>query len=316
MFEVVIVGAGPAGLSAALSLGRVHRSVLVLDSGSGRNAPAAAVHNFVTRDGVAPAEFRAIGRAQLASYPTVEVRDAEAVDVEPFADGHGFTVRTADGAEYPASRLLLASGMVDRLPSIPGLAPLWGLSAFHCPYCHGFEISGQSIAVLGGDPDRIRLALHLSRFSSDVVLCTNGPADLASPAAQVLSRAGVTVRCEPITGFEATGPKLDAINFAEGPVLPRNVVFVKSAPAQRSPLTSLLGCGVFPDATVEVSEFHQTSVPGVYAAGDMARRATVPIPFSAVIAAASAGTVAAGAIDQDLLSADFDLPNPFAVRER
>ncbi|WP_433198792.1 NAD(P)/FAD-dependent oxidoreductase [Nocardia sp. CA-107356] len=312
MFEVIVVGGGPAGLSAALTLGRAHRRALVLDSGRGRNAPAAAVHNFFTRDGVPPNEIRAIAREQLRAYPTVEVREGEATGVAACATG--FTVRLADGTDAEAKRLLLASGLVDQLPDITGIAALWGRSVFHCPYCHGFESSGRPIAVIGGEPDRIRLALHLSRFSRDVVLATNGPADIPPTTAAALAAAGIAIRCEPITRLEATGTTLDALVFEDGPELAREVAFVKSIWSQRSPLPDLLGCATFADATVEITEFHQTSVPGVYAAGDMARRATVPVPFAAVIAAAATGTVAAGVIDQDLLSADFGLPNPFAAK--
>ena len=316
MTEVIVVGGGPAGLSAALTLGRAHRRTLVLDSGQGRNAPADAVHNFFTRDGTPPAEVRSIAREQLTAYPTVEVRDAEAVSAERLADGEGFVVRLADGTEERAKRLLMAGGLVDHLPAIGGVEALWGHSVFHCPYCHGFESSGKPIAVIGGEPDRIRLALHLSRFSGDVVLCTDGPAEIPPPLADALREAGVAVRAERVTRFEATGDKLEAVAFAEGDPIPRDAAFVRSTWTQRSPLPGQLGCATFPDNTVEISEFHQTSVPGVYAAGDMARRATVPIPLAAVVAAAASGTVAASVLDQDLIGDDFGLPNPFAPKEK
>ncbi|MFD0362320.1 NAD(P)/FAD-dependent oxidoreductase [Nocardia sp. GCM10030253] len=314
MFEVIVVGGGPAGLSAALTLGRAHRRVLVLDSGHPRNAPAGAVHNFFTRDGVPPAELRAIGRDQLTIYPTVEVRDGAATGV---AHGdRGFIVQLADGTKAEAKRLLLASGLVDQLPDISGIAELWGRAVFHCPYCHGFESSQRPIAVIGGEPERIRLALHLSRFSADIVLCTNGSADVSPSAAQAMSAAGVTVRCERITGFEAAGDTLHALAFQDGSALPREVAFVASTWTQRSALPALLGCATFPDCTVQVDEFHRTSVPGVYAAGDMARRPTVPIPLAAVVAAAASGTIAGSVLDQDLISDDFQLPNPFTAQEK
>jgi thioredoxin reductase len=173
--DVVIVGGGPAGLNAALTLGRARRSVLLVDSGRPRNAPAQAVHGFLTRDGLPPAELRRIGRQQLAAYPTVEVRDTEVLDVRIVGEpSGGFLVTLAEGSVTRARRLLLATGLVDQLPPIDGLAELWGNSVLHCPYCHGFEVRGQALAVLGGDPRAIQLAAHLTRFSPDVALCTNG----------------------------------------------------------------------------------------------------------------------------------------------
>jgi thioredoxin reductase len=304
MFEALVIGGGPAGLAAALTLGRAHRQTLVLDSGQGRNAPADAIHNFVTRDGTPPAEFRAIGRDQLRTYPTVSVRDATAVSAVSLADG--FEVTLADGSTERAKRLLLATGLVDTMPAVDGVAEIWGRSAFHCPYCHGYEISGKPIAVLGGSPDRVRLALHLSRFSSDIVLCTNG--------AEV-DETRVKVQSAPITRLVSTDGQLEAVQFADGSTLPRDAIFVKTSWRQRSPLPEQLGCAAFEYASIEVNEQGQTSVPGVYAAGDMCRRATVHAPQSAVIAAAASGTMAAIMLDQNLVTADFDLPDPFVPQK-
>ncbi|NEW48990.1 NAD(P)/FAD-dependent oxidoreductase [Nocardia cyriacigeorgica] len=313
MFEVIVVGGGSAGLSAALTLGRTHRHALVLDSGAGRNAPAEAVHNFFTRDGVPPARIREIAHEQLRSYPTIELRNGTVQGVRQLPEHRGFAVRLTDGGEVESKRLLLASGVVDELPDITGIAQLWGRSVFHCPYCHGFEASGRSIAVIGATPDRIRLALHLSRFSSDVALCTDGATDLPEAARGPLAAAGIPVHTGLVAEFRSAGTKLAAIAFADGGELPREAAFVTSTPVRRSPLPEQLGCSMFADTTVEVDEFHQTSVTGVYAAGDMARRASVPMPFAAVITAAAAGTIAASAIDQDLLSHDFGLPNPLSA---
>ncbi|TCO49852.1 NAD(P)/FAD-dependent oxidoreductase [Actinocrispum wychmicini] len=303
MYDAIVIGGGPAGLAAALTLGRAHRKTLVLDSGDGRNAPAEAMHNFLTRDGTPPAEVRAIGRAQLGAYPAVTVVDALAVSVATVSGG--YEVRLADDRVEYARRLLLASGLVDILPPVDGLAEIWGRSALHCPYCHGFEVSDRPIAVLGGDPDRIHLALHLSRFSSDVVLCTNGTE---------IEETHLATRTAPVTRLVSTGGKLEAIEFADGTALARDAVFVKTSWRQRSGLPAQLGCATFPDGTLEVNDFGLTSVPGIYAAGDMARRASQPGPMAAVIAAAASGTIAAVALDKDLLGADFDLPNPLAAK--
>lgn len=303
MYDVIVVGGGPAGLAAALTLGRAHRSVLVLDSGQGRNAPADAMHNFLTRDGTPPAEVRAIGRAQLETYPTVKVVDGLAVSAAPVSGG--YEVRLVDDRVEYGRRLLLASGLVDDLPPIEGLAEIWGQSALHCPYCHGYEVSGQRIAVLGGEPDRVRMALHLSEFSPDVVLCSNGIE---------VDETRVKVVTAPVTRFVGTDGRLDAIEFADNTAIARDAVFVKTTWRQRSALPSQLGVAMFADNAVEVNDFGMTSVPGVYAAGDMARRVTQPTPNATVIAAAASGTTAAIALDHDLVSVDFDLPNPFTAK--
>ncbi|MFI0423733.1 NAD(P)/FAD-dependent oxidoreductase [Spongiactinospora sp. 9N601] len=310
MFDVVIVGGGPAGMAGALALGRVHREVLLVDAEEGRNAAAGSVHNFLTRDGTPPAELRRLGRAELAAYRTVRTTTGTVTDVSA-QDGGGFRLDLSGGGTAGARRLLLATGLADELPGPRGVEGLWGRSAFHCPYCHGYECTGKQVAVLGSDPPRVRLALQLSRFAADVALCTDGgPLD---PVAQAtLESHGVAVRCEAVARLEGTDGRLEQVVFESGPPLARDAAFVVNVPRQRSGLAAGLGCAIFEDGCVEVNEFGQTSVPGVYAAGDMARRATVPVPPAAVIAAAASGTVAAAVIDQDLLSADFGLPGPFA----
>jgi thioredoxin reductase len=198
------------------------------------------------------------------------------------------------------------------MPDIPGVDALWGRSAFHCPYCHGYECTGKTVAVLGAGPERVRLALQLSQFAKEVVLCTAG-ASLDPQLAGVFERAGIPVRQEPISRLEADGDQIERIVFDSGVPLAREALFIKTELRQSSDLPEQLGCFLLPDAYVLVDEFGHTSVPGVYAAGDMARRKTLPVPVSAVIAAAASGAFAAGVIDQDLLSEDFGLPNPFAM---
>jgi thioredoxin reductase len=313
LYDVIIVGGGPAGMSAALTLGRVRRSVLLVDAGQGRNAPAAAVHNFLTRDGTPPAELRELGREELTSYPTVEIREATVTSASGDA-GAGFQLALSDGGAAVARRLLLATGLVDEMPDLHGVESLWGRSAFHCPYCHGFECAGLPTAVTGATGPRVRLALQLRRITDDVVLCTGGEL-LDQATHDLLAAAGVAVRSEPLSRLEGTDGRLERIVFDGGEPLPRRAVFVQNRPRQRSGLAGRLGCAILPDGCVEVGEFGQTSVPGVYAAGDMARRAAVPLPLAAVVAAAASGGLAGGVIDQDLLSVEHALPNPFAKAE-
>ena len=313
--DVIVVGGGPAGLAGALTLGRAMRQTLLLDSGEYRNAPAAAVRNFFTRDGTPPAELRRIGREQLEPYPSVGVRQGT-VEGATAADGW-FHLSLAGGETVRGRRLLLATGVIDDLPPIDGLAAVWGRSVFRCPYCHGYEVRDTPLAVLGAGPAVEHLALHLTRFSRDVALCTNGGPAPAAPTLATFERHGVVLRPEPVARFEAgASGDLERIVFESGPALTRHAVFLGGAVRQRSRLPEWLGCARFEDEAVAVDELGLTSVPGVYAAGDMARRASMPAPFAAVVAAAAGGTIAAAAIDRELLASDLAAAAPALVGGR
>jgi thioredoxin reductase len=305
MYDAIIVGGGPAGLAAALTLGRSRRRVLLLDAGKGRNAPAAAVHNLLAQDGTPPEELRRIGREQLARYRSVRLREDTVDDAHALAGG-GFRLELAGAERVEARRLLLATGLVDELPAIDGLAALWGRSAFHCPYCHGFETSGRRLAVLGAGPERVRLALQLTRFSDDLVLCAHGE-PLDRDLAELLAANRVRVRGEPVARFEGDDGRLERIVLEGGEPLDRDAVFIATVLHQRSDLAGRLGCTMLPDGCVEVDELARTSVPGVYAAGDMAHRASLPMPFAAVSWASASGTLAGAMLDQDLIGTDFQL---------
>jgi thioredoxin reductase len=298
MFDVVIAGGGPAGLNAALMLGRARRSVLLCDSGQPRNATVHAMHGFLSRDGTDPALLRQTARDQLGAYPTVRVRDVAIQAVT--RDQDQFTITLADGTTQQARRLLLATGVADQLPPIPGLADLWGRGVFNCPYCDGWEVRDQPLAVLAGDPRNFQLALQLTRWSADVLLCSNGPAGLDGDARHLLAAHKVTLRQEPIARLDGGDGRLERIVFAEGEPAARAAAFLHAPTRQRSDLPNQLGCTMGEDGSVMVDDLGQTSVPGVFAAGDMARRPSMPVPGAQVIIAAAEGAIAAVAIDQML----------------
>jgi thioredoxin reductase len=200
MLDVVIAGGGPAGLSAALLLGRARRSVLLVDSGQPRNAGVHAMHGFLSHDGMDPAALRQAGRDQLKPYPTVQLRAAAVHAVT--RDAEGFTVSLTDRTTAQARRLLLATGVVDQLPPIPGLAELWGRGVFNCPYCNGWEVRDQPLAVLASDPRNFQLALQLTRWSPDVLLASNGPAGLDDDARRLLAAHKAALREEPIARLD------------------------------------------------------------------------------------------------------------------
>ena len=302
MFDVVIIGGGPAGLNAALILGRVGRPVLLADNGQPRNAASAAVHGFLSRDGADPAEIRRTARGELARYPSIQARDTAVESVTP-ADRR-FEVTLAGGTTAQARRLLLATGVTDTLPAIDGLARLWGRGAYHCPYCHGWEARGQQVAVLGGDDQAAHLALNLARLGCDVIMCTNGPVQASDPARAALTAHQIRICEDPVGKVDGEPGRYVRLHLAPGWTLERRALFVHPVPRQRSGLAEKLGCAVLEDGAVQVNELGQTTVPGVYAAGDMCRTPAMPYPAAQVIMAAAQGARAAVVIDQELLFTD------------
>lgn len=307
-YDAVVIGGGPAGLQAALTLGRMHRRTLLLDSGEYRNAPAEHLHNFVTHDGTPPAEFRAAARAELAAYATVTVREAAASAVVP--DGAGFRVvlaadaatDDAGAAPFTTRAVVLATGMRDTLPAIEGLEPLFGTVAAVCPYCHGHELSGKPVAVLGSGPHVARVVFLLERIASRLTVLTDG-ADLEPGLRAQLDGAGVAVRPEPVKELSRSAAGA-TVSFAEGPSDEVGGIFVAAEFAQRAPFAEQLGLDLLPSGAVEIDAMGRTSVPGVFAAGDMAHVAALPMPMASVLTAASSGLVAAAALDGELLARD------------
>ncbi|WP_193604963.1 NAD(P)/FAD-dependent oxidoreductase [Nocardioides dongkuii] len=302
-YDAVVVGGGPAGLQAALTLGRMHRSTLLLDSGEYRNAPVEHLQNFLTHDGRAPADFRAAARADLAAYSSVTVREARAGSATE-EDGL-FRVALEDGTSISGRALLLATGVRDTLPDKPGLAELFGTVAAHCPFCHGHELAGTHVAVLGNGPHAARLPLLLAPIADRVtVLADGGPIDPA--AGDLLARAGVTVRPDPVTGFRRSDGGA-TVSFASGPDEEVGGVFVATTFAQSAPLAEQLGLELLPSGCVRVDELGRTSRPGVYAAGDLAHLAALPMPMPSVLTSAAAGLVAASSAVQALVVEDWGL---------
>jgi len=289
-YEVIVVGGGPAGLQAALTLGRMHRRVLLLDSGSYRNDPTPTMHNFLTHDGRAPADLRALARAELTAYDTVEVRDAAATEVRRVpGDDAGFEV-LIDGEAISTRLLLLATGVRDTLPDKPGLAELFGTVAAHCPFCHGHEYAGLPVAVLGSHAHVARLAAMLTPIASEVVVLTDG-AVLDAAAAGAVAGLGASVRSQGVAGFCPSSLGA-AVSFASGPDLEVGGVLVSTTFEQSAPFAGQLGLRLLESGCVEVDAMGRTSVDGVFAAGDAAHTSATPMPMSSVLMAAAAGQMA------------------------
>lgn len=296
MYDVIIVGAGPAGLSAALILGRSCRRVLVCDTGKPRNAASHAMHGYLTRDGVPPKEFLQIAREQLAQYDTVEMRDAEVVAAACVSGRFEITLR--DGARIDSRKLLIATGVSDNLPDLPGFQQLYGRSVFHCPYCDGWEVRGRPLAVYGRGARGYGLSLELLGWSRDIVLCTDGPSEVADDELARLARNGIVVREERVERLEGAD-RLERIVFATGGSIEREALFFTTGQTQQSHLARHLGCEINEKGTVRTGKYEATHLSGLYVAGDASRA------VQWVIVAAAEGAEAAFAINTDLLKEDL-----------
>jgi thioredoxin reductase len=271
-------------------LGRCRRRVLLLDLGRPRNRHSHALHGYLTRDGIAPSAFVELGRAELAQYD-VEQR-AIGVTGAQLARDH-YRVSLSDGSEEHARYLLIATGVVDDLPAIPGFDDCYGRSIFHCPYCDGWERRGRPLAAFGGGADVAGLALGLKTWSTDVVVCTHG-ARLAKPVRERLDRNGIEVRTQPIARLEHVDGALSRVVFVSGDPLQRDALFFATAQHPQSSLAIALGCAVTRRGTVKTGNACDTNVPRLYVAGDASRDAQF------VVVAAAEGVKAACAINKAL----------------
>jgi thioredoxin reductase len=292
-----VVGGGAAGLNGALVLGRARRDVLLVDAGRQSNRAADGVGGLLAQEGTAPDALYAAGHAQLAGYPSVTATRDEVLAVTPLDDGT-FRARLAGGGDVRARRVLLAAGMDYVPPDLPGVAERWGGAVFHCPFCHGWEVRDGALAVLGDGEKGVYVALLLRGWSDDVVLLGSG---FDADGRAKLDAAGVRVDERPVVAVRDTGA---TVVFADGEELPRDGLLVGAPMRQRSPLAEDLGVELNPSGTIAVDDFARTSVPGVFAAGDVA--GTIQM----VSAALGDGARAGAFIRHSLLAEEHDLEFP------
>ncbi|AUS80993.1 thioredoxin reductase [Actinoalloteichus sp. AHMU CJ021] len=303
-WDVVVIGGGPAGLSGALTLARARRSVLVIDDGRPRNAPAAHAHNYLTRDGAAPTELLDSGRAEVASYGG-EFLTGTVVSVTRGGGGE-FQLTTADGTVVDSRRLLVATGLVDELPPVPGLRERWGREVLHCPYCHGWEVRDQRIGVLATGPMAVHAALLWRQWSTDVTLFEHTWAGPTPEEAEQLAARGVTrVRGE-VTGVRLEEDRLAGVTLGGGRQVDCQALVVSPRFAARAEVLSALGLtaadqemrGHSIGAHVPADPTGATTVPGVWVAGNVTSLA------DQIVGAAASGVRAGALINTDLVTED------------
>ncbi|WP_212951311.1 NAD(P)/FAD-dependent oxidoreductase [Paenibacillus cookii] len=292
LLDAVIIGGGPAGLNAALMLGRARKHVAVIDEGKPRNAVTRETHGFLTRDGVSPFEFRRIAKEELGAYPSVTLVEDTAVSIAG-EDGN-FQIETAQGNLYASKKLLFAVGMKDRPLDIPGLAEVYGKSAFVCPYCDGWELRDEPLVVIVKGADLMHFAPLISGWTNRFTVCTNGPAGLTDDQREELRRHQVPLFESPILNIESNEGIVRQVVLEDGTSIPCRGIFFKPELTTGSDLPQAIGCRLTEDGMVVVDDFGKTTVPGVYSAGDAASR------LHQAVAAAAKGAFAAAALNNEL----------------
>jgi thioredoxin reductase len=296
MHDVLIVGGSYAGMAAAMALGRSMRDVIVVDAGNPCNRFTPHSHNFLTHDGRAPSEIAEIARAQVLAYPTVHMKHASATDIR--SDGGGFVVAVDDGTVLRARKVILAAGIVDELPNIPGLQECWGKSVLHCPYCHGYEVRGSRTALIGHGDAGLEMAIMVGHWAPDLTVLTNGWIDAEALDRLRAQASGVRVDTRPIAEVVHERGHVRAIRFQDGSASSFDVIYAKVPFKLHSDLSTRIACEHTSEGYVVVDGTGRTSIAGVYAAGDCASK------MRTVANAVGTGTTVGMQVNRDLVMGD------------
>ncbi|WJY26296.1 NAD(P)/FAD-dependent oxidoreductase [Sporosarcina trichiuri] len=301
IYDCAIIGGGPAGLNAALVLGRSRRNVVLFDDDNARNRVVREAHGFLTRDGIRPSELRKLAHEELAVYPTVEVIREKAVDAERVTKTH-YEVTSASGKVYHCTKILLATGLKDEQPNIPGIERFYGTSLFSCPYCDGWEVRDEPLAVIA-DKNVYKLAKEVFTWSRDLIVFTNGEGRLELEDRSRLEAHGIRVFEDIISALEGTDGQLECVRLEDGTLIDRSYGFVSPLWSHGDHFAESLGCELNEIGGIRTDEYGRTNVWNVYAAGDMANI----VPAQLIVAAGS-GSAAAIGINGDLTNEFFDGP--------
>ena len=297
-WDVVIAGAGPAGLSAALVLGRARRRVLLCDTGTPRSWASKAMHAYLSRDGILPKRFLDLSRREVLRYPGVKFLPVEVTRARRERDG--FVVTLARGAKVRARTLLIATGLFDLMPRIPGIDELFGTTVFQCPYCDGWEMRDRRVAVYGRRQRGFEMARAMTAWARDLVLCTDGPGRYTKAQRQQLARNGIVLRERRIARLGGERGRLRYVEFVDGERLARDALFFDTPSRGQSTLSESLGCQHRGDGGIVCGDYEATSVPGVFVAGNITRDVQLSI------VAAAEGARAAFGINRALTREDFE----------
>lgn len=292
LFDVAIIGGGPAGLNAALVLGRARKKVALIDEGRPRNAVTRETHGFLTRDGISPSEFRRIAKEEISAYPSVSFVTDTAVSIAGI-DGQ-FQIETAQGKTFESKKVLFAIGMKDRPLDIPGLAEIYGKSAFVCPYCDGWELRDEPLVIITKGAELMHFAPLISGWTNRFTVCTNGPDELTNAEREELQRNQVPLFDSPIRHIDSSDGIVRQVVLEDGTSVPCRGIFFKPELVTGSDLPRTIGCQITETGVVVVDEFGKTNIPGVYSAGDAASQ------LHQAIAAASMGAFTAAVINNEL----------------
>lgn len=296
--DCAIIGGGPAGLNAALVLGRSRRVVIVFDHNKPRNAVTHESHGFITRDGIEPRELRRLAHADIARYPSVTIKPDKVTEVQ--RSEMGFHLMTSSGVIYHARTLILAAGLKESLPAIPGIRDFYGRSLFSCPYCDGWELRDQPLVVISEGSNIFNLAKTVFNWSRNVVVCTNGMNSLSSQQIGQLGQRGIQVTQQKIKALHGENGRLHRIVFANNTEIERTGGFVTPSWGQAAHFGEALGCAMTQAGGFVTDDYGRTSIRGIYAAGD----SSIIVPAQLVVAAGE-GSKAAIGVNTDLSHQDF-----------
>lgn len=296
-FQVIIIGGSYAGLSAAMSLGRSRRKVLVIDSGTPCNRQTPHSHNFLTRDGETPAHLSSIAKTQVQQYPSVSFLDDFALEGRIL--DHGFEIKTQNGKTFTANKLVFASGIKDIMPNIKGFSDCWGITVVHCPYCHGYEIRDQKTAIMCHGEGAMHLASLVRNLTDNLTILTSGASEFTSEQKAKLDRNNIQVNATPLAEILHENGQVRSLVFEDGRKEDFEAVYAPLSFAQSSDIPVLLGCERTDDGYLLIDHLHNTTVAGVYACGDNANR------MRSVANAVAAGNLTGAAVNMALTAETF-----------
>lgn len=296
-FDVIIIGGSYAGLSAALTLGRATRNVLVIDAGKPCNRQTPHSHNFLTHDGDKPAVIYKAAKAEVLKYPTVRFLEGQAISAKQI-DG-GFSISLENSENFTARKILLATGLIDVLPDIKGLAECWAISAIHCPYCHGYEVKNEKIGLLMNGEHAFEMAKTLNHWNKDLTILTNGKSQLSAEQTEKLKSKSITIIEYEVAELLHNNGYLKDVVFKNGEKIALKAIYLKSDVEQHGNFNEQLGFELTDLKTIKVDEQQQSTAKGVYAAGDCATL------FRSLSIITAAGTMAAVVMNKEMISEDF-----------